>query len=63
MLSYSNFRSDKEGSPVKVSKAVKYMQEQYPDLAIDGEMQVNFAMDTQLRDASSILLLVYKEKM
>lgn len=51
MLSYSNFGSDKEGSPVKVSKAVKYMQEQYPDLAIDGEMQVNFAMDTQLRDA------------
>lgn len=51
MLSYSNFGSDKEGSPVKVSKAVKYIQEQYPDLAIDGEMQVNFAMDTQLRDA------------
>lgn len=51
MLSYSNFGSDKEGSPVKVGNAVAYMQEHYPDLAIDGEMQVNFAMDGQLRDA------------
>ena len=61
MLSYSNFGSDKEGSPVKVSKAVKYMQEQYPDLAIDGEMQVNFAMDTQLRDAKYPLLFTRKK--
>ncbi len=51
MLSYSNFGSDKEGSPVKVNKAVAYMQEKYPDLAIDGEMQVNFALDKHLRDA------------
>ena len=26
------------------------MQEQYPDLAIDGEMQVNFALNKKLRD-------------
>ena len=26
------------------------MQEHYPDLAIDGEMQVNFAMNRELRD-------------
>lgn len=26
------------------------MQEAYPDLAIDGEMQVNFALDKELRD-------------
>lgn len=51
MLSYSNFGSDNEGSPVKVNKAVAYMQEKYPDLAIDGEMQVNFALNKQLRDA------------
>ena len=50
MLSYSNFGSDPEGSPAKVHEAVDYMQREYPDLAIDGEMQVNFAMNTKLRD-------------
>ena len=51
MLSYSNFGTDKEGSPVSVHEAVDYMQRNYPDLAIDGEMQVNFAMNRELRDA------------
>ncbi len=51
MLSYSNFGSDQVGSPASVHQAVEYMQKNYPDLAIDGEMQVNFAMNTKLRDA------------
>ena len=51
MLSYSNFGADKEGSPVSVHEAVEYMQQNYPELAIDGEMQVNFAMNRTLRDA------------
>ncbi len=51
MLSYSNFGSDQTGSPLKVHEAVRQMQEAYPDLAIDGEMQVNFAMNKDLRDA------------
>ncbi|GAB1451124.1 NADP-dependent malic enzyme [Draconibacterium sp.] len=50
MLSYSNFGSDEEGSPASVHEAVKHMQEHFPDLAIDGEMQVNFALDRELRD-------------
>ncbi|MBR5193004.1 MAG: NADP-dependent malic enzyme [Bacteroidaceae bacterium] len=50
MLSYSNFGADSEGSPAKVHDAVAYMQEAYPELAIDGEMQVNFAMNSSLRD-------------
>ena len=50
MLSYSNFGSDAEGSPATVHEAVNYMQLHYPDLAIDGEMQVNFAMNRELRD-------------
>ena len=50
MLSYSNFGADTAGSPVKVHEAVSYMQEEYPELAIDGEMQVNFAMNRELRD-------------
>jgi malate dehydrogenase (oxaloacetate-decarboxylating)(NADP+) len=51
MLSYSNFGADQAGSPAKVHKAVEYMQKNDPDMAIDGEMQVNFAMNRELRDA------------
>lgn len=51
MLSYSNFGSDAIGSPAKVHDAVEYMQTHYPELAIDGEMQVNFAMNRELRDS------------
>ena len=50
MLSYSNFGSDTAGSPASIHRAVAQMQEAYPDLAIDGEMQVNFALDKDLRD-------------
>lgn len=50
MISYSNFGSDTTGSPAKIHKAVEIMQTQYPDLAIDGEMQVKFAIDKDLRD-------------
>ncbi|MDD6890879.1 MAG: phosphate acyltransferase, partial [Bacteroidales bacterium] len=50
MLSYSNFGSDSDGSPAKVHEAVDYMQEHYPELAIDGEMQVKFALNNELRD-------------
>ncbi len=50
MLSYSNFGSDNEGKPAVVHDVVNRMQQEFPDLAIDGEMQVNFALDRQLRD-------------
>ncbi|MBQ4029299.1 MAG: NADP-dependent malic enzyme, partial [Prevotella sp.] len=50
MISYSNFGTDETGSPTNVHNAVAEMQERYPDLAIDGEMQVNFALNKQLRD-------------
>lgn len=50
MITYSNFGADTEGSPCKVHDAVDYMQKEYPDLAIDGEMQVKFALNTELRD-------------
>lgn len=50
MLSYSNFGSDTEGSPAKVHEAINYMHNEYPELAIDGEMQVKFALNNALRD-------------
>lgn len=51
MLSYSNFGADPIGSPAKVHKAVEYMHKNFPDMIIDGEMQVNFAMNRELRDS------------
>lgn len=50
MLAYSNFGADNVGTPVIVHKAVEIVHEQLPDLDIDGEMQVNFAIDDKLRD-------------
>ena len=50
MLSYSNFGTDTVGSPAIVHEVVEQMHREYPDLAIDGEMQLNFAMDKELRD-------------
>ena len=51
MLSYSNFGSTKEGSPASVHKVVQTLHERYPDMVVDGEMQVNFALNQELRDS------------
>ena len=50
MLSYSNFGTDATGSPAMVHEVVEELQRECPDLTIDGEMQVNFALDRELRD-------------
>lgn len=50
MLSYSNFGSDKQGSPLKVHDAIDHLHKHYPEITVDGEMQVNFALDKKLRD-------------
>ncbi len=50
MISYSNFGADPIGSPAIVHEAVDVMQKEYPEMLIDGEMQVNFAMNRNLRD-------------
>ena len=50
MISFSNFGSDKDGSPADVHEAVRILQEQDPNRLIDGEMQLNFALDRELRD-------------
>ena len=51
MLSYSNFGTDEAGSPLQVHQAVEELHRQCPDLAVDGEMQVNFALNKDLRDS------------
>ena len=50
LLSYSNFGADKEGSPAAMHSVVKNLHEKYPDMVVDGEMQVNFALNRELRD-------------
>ena len=50
MASYSNFGCDKEGSPAEVHEAVRILQEEKADRVIDGEMQLNIALDRELRD-------------
>ena len=50
MLSYSNFGADKQGSPLKVHEAIDFLHKTYPDMVVDGEMQVNFALDKKFRD-------------
>lgn len=50
MISHSNFGSSTSDGAKKVRHAAEIMQAQYPDLAIDGEMQLGFALDRELRD-------------
>ncbi len=51
MLSYSNFGSSHtDEGPRRVAEAVKTLHEQYPDIAVDGEMQADYALNTALRD-------------
>ena len=50
MLSYSNFGADTEGSPASVHKVVETLHERYPDMVVDGEMQLNYALNRKLRD-------------
>ena len=50
MISHSNFGSNQSDGALKVKRAAEYMQERYPDLPIDGEMQLGFALNRELRD-------------
>ena len=50
MVSYSNFGTDQGGSAERVRQAVAHIHENYPDWILDGEMQVNVAMNSELRD-------------
>ena len=50
MISHSNFGSSQSDGALKVKHAAEYMQERYPDLPIDGELQLGFALNRELRD-------------
>ena len=50
MVSYSNFGTDQGGSAERVRQVVSHIHKNYPDWVLDGEMQVNVAMNSELRD-------------
>ena len=51
MISHSNFGSDNTVGTQKVRDAVRILQQKHPKLPIDGEMQIGFALDKELRDS------------
>jgi malate dehydrogenase (oxaloacetate-decarboxylating)(NADP+) len=61
MISYSNFGADKVGSPKMISDVVREMQEEYPDLKIDGEMSVDLALDHERRDEKYPFLRLHNQ--
>ena len=50
MLSYSNFGTDRGGSPLKVRRAVELVRARRPDLEVEGEMQVDPAVVASVRE-------------
>jgi malate dehydrogenase (oxaloacetate-decarboxylating)(NADP+) len=48
LLSYSNFGSSPGEDSEKMSKAVKILHEKHPTLVVDGEMQANFALNSEM---------------
>lgn len=48
MLSYTNFGSAEHASPTKVKEAVKILHENYPEMVVDGEIQMDFALNNDM---------------
>lgn len=62
MVSFGNFGSSNLDSPKKVSNAVKYLHTHYPDMVVDGEIQVDFALNQEmLKDKFPFSKLVNKK--
>lgn len=50
LLSYSNFGSRKGASPDKMRQALKILHEKAPNLEVEGEMEADLALMSQLRE-------------
>ncbi len=48
LLSYSNFGSSDGEDAVKMRKAVELLNKNHPEIVVDGEIQANFAVNTEL---------------
>ena len=51
MLSYSNFGSSRHEAARMVAHATRQLKQRYPTLEVDGELQVDVAVDEELRAA------------
>ncbi|WP_158210112.1 NADP-dependent malic enzyme [Myroides phaeus] len=51
MLSHSNFGSAANESPAKMKEAVRILHEQHPDMVVDGEIQMDFALNKEMLKA------------
>lgn len=49
MVSYSNFGAIKGASALRSREAVEILHKEHPELIVDGEMQMNYALNTELR--------------
>jgi malate dehydrogenase (oxaloacetate-decarboxylating)(NADP+) len=52
MLSYSNFGTSRHPMATRVARATALVKKLRPDLEVDGEMQVDVAVDNDLRESS-----------
>ena len=50
MVSYSNFGSNPEHGPIEIHNAIDILHRDYPEILVEGEMQVQYALNKQLRD-------------
>lgn len=50
MASYSNFGSSKDPKATKVKEAISILHKNYPEIVVDGELQVDFALNRNLRN-------------
>ncbi len=50
LVSYSNFGAIRGSSADRSRNAVAMLHQEYPDLLVDGEMQMNYALNTELRN-------------
>ena len=48
MLSYANFGSAPNASPTKMKEAVSILHEQHPEMIVDGEIQIDFALNSEM---------------
>lgn len=48
MVSFSNFGSSANHNSSKIREAVAYLHKYYPDLIVDGEIQTDFALNSEL---------------
>jgi len=49
MLSFSNFGSNRGENSEKIKEAIDFLHKHHPEIIVDGEMQANFALDTEMR--------------